>query len=65
MGMMTLIKTFKMMEFLIKIDIGNLLSRKISKAKSINQIVLVFYNNVIYFGNKLPYQIKNSQSVKK
>ena len=39
---------------------GNLLSRKISKT---NQFF--FANRVIYFWNKLPNQIKNTNNVKK
>ena len=43
---------------------GNLQSRQISKTKSINQLDF-FANRAIYFWNKLPNQIKNSNSVKK
>ena len=41
---------------------GNLLSMQISKTKSINQLDF-FANRVKYFWNKLPNQIKNSDSV--
>ena len=39
----------------------NLLSRQISKIKSIDQLEF-FANKVIYFWNKLPNQIKDSNS---
>ena len=41
---------------------GNLLLRQISISKSINQLDF-FVNRVIYFRNKLPNQIKNSNSI--
>ena len=41
---------------------GNLLSKQISKTKSTKQLDF-FANRVIYFGNKLPNQIKGSNRV--
>ena len=49
--------------FNISPQIGNLLSRKISKTKSINQLDFLA-NKVIYFCNKFPNLIKKSISVK-
>ena len=68
-----LIETFKIINgisnygrhfFNISPQTGNLLSRQISKTKSTNQLDF-FANRVIYFWNKSPNQIKNSNSVKK
>ena len=63
-----LIETYKIMEFLIIVDIfssqiGNLLSKQISKTKSINQLDFLA-NRVICFWNKLTNQINNSNSTK-
>ena len=44
---------------------GNLLSRQISKTKSIYQMNFFFAKGVTYFWNKLRNQIKNINSVKK
>ena len=59
------------MEFLTIVDFlsispqtGNLQSRKISKTKSTNQLDL-YAKGVIYFGDKLPNQLKNSDNAKK
>ena len=65
-----LIETFKIMEILIMADIflnispqtGNSLSRQIWKNKSTNQLDFLAIS-VIYFWNKLPNQIKNSNTV--
>ena len=46
--------------FSISPQIANLLSRQISKTKSINQLDF-FTNRVIYFWNKLPNHIKKQQ----
>ena len=48
--------------FRISSQTWNLLTRQISKIKSTNQLDF-FANRVIYFWNKLPNQIKNSNSV--
>ena len=48
--------------FNISPRIGNLLSRQISKTKSIKQMN-IFANKIIYFWNKLPNQIKNRNTV--
>ena len=67
-----LIKTFKIINgisnygrhfFKISAQTGNLLSRTILKTKSTNQLDF-FANRIVYFWNKLPFQIKNSKSVK-
>ena len=47
----------------ISLQTGNLLSRQISKSKSINQFDF-FANRVIYFWNELINQIENSNSIK-
>ena len=43
----------------------NLLSRQISKAKFTNQLIFYELRNVEQVWNKLPNQIKNSNSIKK
>ena len=49
--------------FNISLLTGNLLSREISKTKSVNKLDF-FVSRMIYFWNKWPNQIKNNNSVK-